>query len=134
MKHLAERGIPVPRPAWPMPSGALLHTLTASPRQWSTGLPGSTSCARTPHMCERWAPCWRACTWRAQDFPLHQPNLRGLAWWTETVPVVLPFLTRRRSAALLETELAFQQQLAASPAFASAAARRRSMPTCSATT
>jgi homoserine kinase type II len=24
------------------------------------------------------------------DYPLQQPNLRGLAWWTETMPVVLP--------------------------------------------
>ncbi len=28
----------------------------------------------------------------AQDFPLYQPNLRGLAWWLEALPLVLPFL------------------------------------------
>ena len=27
------------------------------------------------------------------DYPRYQPNLRGLAWWGETVPVVAPFLT-----------------------------------------
>ena len=32
------------------------------------------------------------------DFALHQPHLRGLAWWVETVPVVLPFLARRAGA------------------------------------
>jgi homoserine kinase type II len=52
-----------------------------------------------------------------QDFALHQPNLRGLAWWTETVPVVLPFLTATQRE-LIESELAFQQHLAATPAFA----------------
>ncbi|MGS0758714.1 homoserine kinase, partial [Roseateles sp. GG27B] len=46
-----------------------------------------------------------------QDFPLTQPNLRGLAWWTDTVPVVLPFLSASQ-AELLSTELAFQQHLA----------------------
>ena len=47
------------------------------------------------------------------DFDLQQPHLRGLAWWTETVPVVLPHLDPRQ-AALLRDELAFQQHLAAS--------------------
>jgi homoserine kinase type II len=46
---------------------------------------------------------------------LHQPNLRGLAWWNETVPVVAPFLTASQRA-LIESELAFAQQVAASPA------------------
>ena len=52
-----------------------------------------------------------------RDYPRHQPNLRGLAWWTETVPVVLPFLTTEQSA-LIQHELLFQQQLAASASYA----------------
>jgi homoserine kinase type II len=44
-----------------------------------------------------------------------QPHLRGLAWWAETVPVVLPHLDAEQGA-LLQSELAFQQQLAASSA------------------
>jgi homoserine kinase type II len=48
----------------------------------------------------------------ARDFPLSQPNLRGLAWWTATTPQVLPFLTDER-AALLRAETAFQQSFAA---------------------
>jgi homoserine kinase type II len=51
------------------------------------------------------------------DFTLQQPNLRGLAWWTATVPQVLPFLDAER-AALLQGELAYQQSLARSPAYA----------------
>ena len=34
-----------------------------------------------------------------RDYARVQPNLRGLAWWTETVPVVLPFLDRRAARA-----------------------------------
>jgi len=53
----------------------------------------------------------------AADFAPEQPHLRGLAWWAETVPVVLPHATPDQ-AALLQAELAFQQELAASPAAA----------------
>jgi len=50
-----------------------------------------------------------------QSFRQQQPHLRGLAWWTETVPAVLPHLASPQ-AQLISDELAFQQQLAASPA------------------
>ena len=50
------------------------------------------------------------------DFGLQQPNLRGLDWIVETVPVVLPFLDEAQTA-LIRDELAFQQHLAASPAY-----------------
>jgi len=53
----------------------------------------------------------------AADFALSQPNLRGLPWWVETVPVVQPFLTAPQRE-LIESELAFQQHLAAAPAYA----------------
>jgi homoserine kinase type II len=46
-----------------------------------------------------------------------QPNLRGLAWWNETVPVVLPKLDAAQ-ATLLRSELAYQNQVAASSAYA----------------
>jgi homoserine kinase type II len=48
---------------------------------------------------------------------MHQPNLRGLPWWQETVPVVLPFLNASQRA-LIEQELAFQTELARSAAYA----------------
>ncbi|WP_154584346.1 phosphotransferase, partial [Bordetella pertussis] len=47
-----------------------------------------------------------------QDFPLRQPNLRGLPWWQATAPKVLPFLEPGQ-ARLLEAELADQQAHAA---------------------
>ena len=52
-----------------------------------------------------------------QDFPLQQPNLRGLPWWRETVPVVLPHLTAQQ-ALLITTELDYQEHLAASATYA----------------
>jgi homoserine kinase type II len=49
------------------------------------------------------------------DYPRRQPNLRGLDWWNETVPVVLPFITPEQSSLILG-ELAFQNHVAASSA------------------
>jgi len=46
-----------------------------------------------------------------------QPNLRGLAWWNETVPVVLPYVDPAQ-AALLRSELAFQNHVASGSLYA----------------
>jgi homoserine kinase type II len=54
----------------------------------------------------------------AQDFALHQPNLRGLSWWGETAPKVLPFLDPKQTR-LLTDELAAQQQASLTPAWQS---------------
>jgi homoserine kinase type II len=52
-----------------------------------------------------------------RDFAPVQPNLRGPAWWRETVPVVLPHLDGQR-AALMADELGYQEHVAASPSYA----------------
>jgi len=52
-----------------------------------------------------------------RDYDRQQPNLRGLPWWNETVPVVLPHIGPDQ-AALLRAELAYQNHIAASPAYA----------------
>ena len=54
----------------------------------------------------------------AADFALQQPNLRGLPWITQTVPVVLPYLDAAQSE-LIQSELAEQQAIAAGAAYAS---------------
>lgn len=53
----------------------------------------------------------------AHDFPLQQPNLRGLDWWRGAAPKVLPFLSEAE-AGLLRSELAFQEAFAASATYA----------------
>jgi homoserine kinase type II len=52
-----------------------------------------------------------------QDYNRQQPNLRGLPWWNETVPVVLPHLGEE-TAAMLRAELAYQNHIAASASYA----------------
>jgi homoserine kinase type II len=52
-----------------------------------------------------------------RDFARTQPNLRGLAWISETVPVVLPHV-HDTQAQLLRSELAYQSHIAASSLYA----------------
>ena len=52
-----------------------------------------------------------------RDFDRLQPNLRGLAWWNDTAPVVLPYLEASQ-AALLRGELAYQNHVAESSGYA----------------
>ncbi len=115
MKHLAERGIPVPRPHADR-SGAILHTLAGKPAAVVDRLRGRHHLAPDAQHCAMVGQMLARMHGAAQDFGLSQPNLRGLAWWAETVPVIEPFVAPELGA-LLNDELAFQQQLAASPAF-----------------
>lgn len=116
MRHLAQRGMPVPGPK-ANATGAILHALQGKPAAVVDRLPGRHQLAPDAGHCASLGRMLAALHLAVADFTLHQPNLRGLGWWTETVPVVLPFLTDAQRV-LIETELAFQQQLAASRAYA----------------
>ncbi|MDT9000518.1 homoserine kinase [Paucibacter sp. APW11] len=116
MKHLAQRGISVPEPQADA-TGEILHQLAGKPAAVVDRLRGSHQLAPDVFHCEQVGAALARMHLAAQDFPLHLPNLRGLPWWTETVPVVLPFLSADQ-AALISSELAFQQQIAASATYA----------------
>ncbi len=114
MQHLAARGIPVPAPQADA-AGEILHTVVGKPAAVVTRLPGGHRLAPdAPHAAQVGAMLARMHL-AGRDFTLAQPHLRGLAWWTETVPVVLPHLAAPQ-AELLAAELAFQQAFAASAA------------------
>ncbi len=117
MRHLALRGIPVPGPQ-PDRSGAILHRLKGKPAALVDKLSGGHQLAPDVDHCGQVGAMLARMHLASQDFALVQPNLRGLAWWTETVPLVRPFVDDDQRA-LVDSELAFQQQLAASPAHAS---------------
>jgi homoserine kinase type II len=114
MQHLADRGVPVPAPQ-PDGDGEVVHTVAGKPAAVVTRLPGGHRLAPDVLHCAQVGDMLARMHLAGRDFTLHQANLRGLAWWAETVPVVLPHLAPG-PAALLRDELAFQQQLAASPA------------------
>ena len=116
MKHLAERGIPVPAPKADA-QGAILHTLQGKPAAVVDRLPGRHNLAPDAAHCASLGAMLARMHTAGAGYTLHQPNLRGLPWWVETVPAVLPFLSAEQRD-LIETELAFQQQVAASAAHA----------------
>lgn len=115
MRHLAQRGIPVPAPQADE-RGVILHTLKGKPAAVVTRLKGRNQLAPQAADCAQVGAMLARMHLAGQDYPAHQPNLRGLAWWNETIPVVLPFLTEAQRE-LIESELAFQQALAASPSY-----------------
>jgi homoserine kinase type II len=114
MKHLAERSIPVPAPHAD-PTGALVHSVCGKPAAVVDRLRGSHELAPSVRHCQLVGAMLARMHLAGQDYARHQPNLRGLAWWRETVPLVIPFLTASQRE-LIESELAYQEHLAASPA------------------
>lgn len=116
MKHLAQHGIPVPDPQ-PDRNGDILHTVCGKPAALVNRLAGHSELAPGPQHCAQVGVMLARMHLAARDYNRYQPNLRGLAWWNETVPVVLPFLEPAQ-AALLQGELAFQNHIAAGAAYA----------------
>ena len=112
MKHLAACGLSVPDPQTDA-DGQLLFELNGKPAALVNKLRGGHQLAPDVFHCEQVGAKLARMHLAGQDFAMHQPNLRGLAWWTETVPVVLPYLTPAQ-AEMLSEELAFQQHVAAS--------------------
>jgi len=116
MQHLARRALPVPEPRADA-TGELVHTLRGKPAALCTRLPGQHVDAPGLGHCAALGRTLAGLHAAAADFPLSQPNLRGLAWWQATAPRVRPFLDDD-TARLLDDEVAFQSQVAASPAYA----------------
>lgn len=116
MKHLAQHGIPVPDPQADA-RGEILHTLKGKPAAVVTRLRGANQLSpQAPHCAQVGAMLARMHL-AGQSYEQQQPNLRGLAWWQEVVPTLLPYVDAAQRE-LLTSELRFQQELATSPAFA----------------
>jgi homoserine kinase type II len=115
MKHLAQKGIPVPNPAANR-DGDILHTLCEKPAAVVNRLNGKSQLAPNSEHCSAVGEMLARMHIAGQDFSRSQPNLRGLAWWNETVPVVLPHLDEAQ-ANLLQSELAYQNHIAQGAAY-----------------
>jgi homoserine kinase type II len=111
MNHLAQRGILVPAPI-ANKSGQLVSALHGKPAAIVSKLNGSSQMSPTPLHCAEVGTMLARMHLAGQDFHLHQENLRGLAWWTETTPKVLNFVNKDQQH-LLSTELQYQQTFAA---------------------
>lgn len=115
MRHLAERGVLVPAPI-ANNRGEILSELHGKPASIVTRLQGDWQPAPQTVHCAEVGSMLAKMHLAARDYPLYQPNLRGLAWWNETTPVVLPFLTEANQH-LLRAEMHFQQAFAASETY-----------------
>lgn len=116
MKHLAQRGIRVPEPVADA-RGALVHRVCGKPAAVVDRLAGKSVLAPEPRHCAAVGDMLARMHLAAQDFELSQPNLRGLPWWNDTAPLVLPHLEPAQ-AELLRQELAFQNHIAAGSLYA----------------
>lgn len=116
MTHLAERGVPVPHPQ-PMHGGERLTRLHGKPCAIVTRLSGGFEPDPGPRHCAQAGETLARMHLAAADFPISQPNLRGLPWWQQTAPQIMPFLNEGQ-AELLRSTLAEQTTFAASAAYA----------------
>jgi homoserine kinase type II len=117
MQHLARHGIPVPAPQ-PDAQGGLVHRVAGKPAAVVTRLPGGHRMTPDAAHCEQVGAMLARMHVAGSDFAGRQPHLRGLAWWVQTVPLVLPHLAGGQAVLICE-ELKFQQALGASAAGAS---------------
>ena len=117
MHHLAQHGVPVPQPQTRL-DGARLSTVLQKPAAIVNRLPGGYEPAPSLAHCALAGQTLAQAHLAAKDFKLSQPNLRGLAWWEQTAPVVLPYLTPSL-AELLSNTLAEQRAMALTPDYKS---------------
>jgi homoserine kinase type II len=116
MRHLAQRGVLVPEPIANL-DGEILHTLNGKPASIVTKLEGAHQMAPQPQHCAAVGAMLAKMHMAARDFELSQPNLRGLPWWRETAPIVLPHLPQAAQR-LLRDEMTFQESFAAGDDYA----------------
>jgi homoserine kinase type II len=116
MRHLAEHGVLVPAPV-ANAQGELCVPLQGKPAAIVSRLEGSSQMDPQAVHCAAVGAMLAKMHLAGQDFPLQQPNLRGIDWWHEAAPAVLPFL-QASEAQLLSAEMAFQDAFHASPSYA----------------
>ena len=112
MRHLAERKVLVPAPI-ASHQGEIINSLNGKPASVVTRLQGSWQPSPQAVHCSAVGNMLARMHLAAQDYALYQPNLRGLDWWRETTPLVLPHLDEN-TGHLLKAEMHFQEAFASS--------------------
>ena len=116
MKHLASQGIPVPDPVADR-QGDIVLTVQGKPASVVNRLRGGSQLSPQAAHCQTVGAMLARMHLAGRGFEREQPNLRGLPWWRETTPVVLPYLNPDQ-AALLQSELALQEHVAVCSGYA----------------
>ncbi|MDQ7969924.1 MAG: homoserine kinase [Oxalicibacterium faecigallinarum] len=116
MRHLAERGVSVPAPI-ANHEGSIINALHGKPASIVTKLVGESQLAPAPVHCAAVGAMLARMHLAGSNFPMRQGNLRGIQWWNETAPTVLPYLSAEQQE-LLTQEIATQNAYAASADYA----------------
>jgi homoserine kinase type II len=114
--HLAMHGLPVPGPKVDR-HGRALFTLLGKPGAIVSKLHGAPVLDPSAEQCAQLGTTMARMHVAATEYEGTQPNLRGLSWWQDVVPSILPHIDEP-TAALLRDELAHQTALAATPGYA----------------
>ena len=107
MRHLANKGVPVPKPI-ENNQGEILFSLKGKPAAIVTKLPGLSRLQAEANHCALVGEMLAKMHLAGKDFPKSQENFRSLAWWQQTIPLVLPYLNTSQKE-LLTHELAAQE-------------------------
>lgn len=107
MQHLAQRGIKVAAPV-PDRDGRILHFLCGKPASLVTKLEGDWQPEPKPVHCAEVGDMMAKMHLAGRDYPLEQPNLRGIDWWRKTAPLVQDYLPVEASL-FLQNEMRFQE-------------------------
>jgi len=106
MAHLARKGIPCPAPIADC-NGALYGVLNGKPATLVTRLSGRPVLEPDEQHCARLGSVLADMHQAALSYPGRLENPRGLSWWRDTAPRVMPFLDAPGQM-LLSTELDVQ--------------------------
>ncbi|MFZ9812802.1 MAG: homoserine kinase [Burkholderiaceae bacterium] len=117
MRHLAQRGVPCPAPFLTRAGELFCFAKEGKPAALVRCLPGKDLARPGVTHCAMVGAALAHAHRAGADFGLQQPNLRGLAWWRQVVPVILPYLSTDR-AILLQSELDAQEAFAQTAAYA----------------
>jgi homoserine kinase type II len=113
MQHLAQRGLPVPEPMVST-DGSLFTEARGKPVAIVSRLPGKAVELVNADQCARMGRLLARMHIEARDYPVFQPNLRGLGWWKDTAAALEPHLPDAVFNDLVE-EVIFQDSIARRP-------------------
>lgn len=117
MAHLSAKGVACPAPV-PTRQGLLFSFCKGKPAALVARLNGRDVSHPEPAHCALVGQALARAHLAVRDFAPQQPNLRGLDWWRETVPRILPHLDATQ-AALLTSELHAQEDFSQSATYSS---------------
>lgn len=100
MHWLALKGLPTPLPQTRLDQ-TRISTVHEKPSIIVSKLPGQWVSDPSIAHCELAAQTMARLHLAAQDFPIQQPNLRGLDWWQKTAPLVTEFLSSQQTELLM---------------------------------